>query len=87
MYFPFRYSPGYGDLPLSLQGDLLWLLDAPRRVGLTVSPSHILLPRKSVTAILGISETPVSRSTRSCLSCPGRDGCNYRKAGGHCGIS
>ena len=33
-YFPFRYSPGYGDLPLSLQGPLLALLDAPRKIGL-----------------------------------------------------
>ena len=33
-HFPFRYSPGYGDLPLSVQNDLLDLLDAPRRVGL-----------------------------------------------------
>ena len=31
--FPFRYSPGYGDLPLELQNPLLDLLDAPRRVG------------------------------------------------------
>ena len=27
--FPFRYSPGYGDLPLEVQGPLLDLLDAP----------------------------------------------------------
>ncbi len=86
-YFPFRYSPGYGDLPLSLQGELLRLLDAPRRVGLTASSSHILLPRKSVTAILGLSDTPVAASSRSCATCPGRDGCLYRKSGGHCGIS
>ena len=28
-FFPFRFSPGYGDLPLTLQGPLLNLLDAP----------------------------------------------------------
>lgn len=42
--FPFRYSPGYGDLPLELQNPLLDLLDAPRRVGLCASASHILTP-------------------------------------------
>ena len=86
-HFPFRYSPGYGDLPLTLQGELLDLLDAPRRVGLTASPSSILIPRKSVTALLGVSPHPVPARTRSCLDCPGRRTCQYRKSGGHCGIS
>ena len=85
--FPFRYSPGYGDLPLDVQGPLLELLDAPRRVGLCASASHILTPRKSVTAILGVAEGEIERTKRSCLSCPAQGGCQYRKAGGHCGIS
>ena len=86
-HFPFRYSPGYGDLPLSLQGDLLRLLDAPRRVGLTATGHHILIPRKSVTAILGVSDAPVPNSIRSCVACSGYLSCQYRKSGGHCGIS
>ena len=86
-FFPFRYSPGYGDLPLTLQNELLDLLDAPRRVGLTASASHILIPRKSVTAILGVADQPIAQSVRSCLSCPAHDNCSYRKSGGHCGIS
>jgi len=86
-HFPFRFSPGYGDLPLTLQSELLELLDAPRRVGLTASASHILLPRKSVTALLGVADRPVEREKRSCLSCPAQGNCSYRKAGGHCGIS
>ena len=86
-WFPFRFSPGYGDLPLTLQGELLELLDASRRVGLTASASHILLPRKSVTALMGVAHQPIDRTKRSCLACPAREGCAYRKAGGHCGIS
>ena len=86
-FFPFRYSPGYGDLPLSLQNELLDLLDAPRRVGLTASADHILIPRKSVTAFLGVADRPVARKSRSCFGCPAREECQYRKSGGHCGIS
>ena len=86
-FFPFRYSPGYGDLPLTLQSSLLALLDAPRQVGLCASASHILTPRKSVTAILGVADHPIQASVRSCLGCPAHDGCQYRKSGGHCGIS
>ena len=86
-FFPFRYSPGYGDLPLTLQSSLLALLDAPRQVGLCASASHILTPRKSVTAILGVADHPIQASVRSCLGCPAHDSCQYRKSGGHCGIS
>ena len=86
LYLRPRFSPGYGDLPLTVQGELLSLLDAPRRVGLTASASHILIPRKSVTAILGVSDREIARNKRSCLGCPAQGGCQYRKAGGHCGL-
>ena len=85
--FPFRYSPGYGDLPLEVQGPLLELLDAPRRVGLCATQTHLLTPRKSVTAILGVAEGDIEQTKRSCLGCPAQGSCQYRKAGGHCGIS
>lgn len=85
-FFPYRFSPGYGDLPLTVQGELLDLLDAPRRVGLCATGSSLLTPRKSVTAILGISEQELEQTHRSCLGCPARESCQYRKAGGHCGL-
>ena len=84
---PFRYSPGYGDLTLEVQGPLLDLLDAPRRAGLCVTSSDLLAPRKSVTAILGVSDGEIEKTKRSCLGCPAQGSCQYRKAGGHCGIS
>jgi len=86
-FFPFRFSPGYGDLPLEVQNELLTLLDAPRKIGLCASADHILTPRKSVTALIGVSEQPVEQSVRSCRDCPGRESCQYRKSGGHCGVS
>ena len=86
-HFPFRFSPGYGDLPLSVQSGLLALLDAPRKIGLCANENHILTPRKSVTALIGVSREPVDRAVRSCQSGPGREGCQYRKSGGHCGAS
>ena len=84
--FPHRFSPGYGDLPIRLQGELLALLDAPRRIGLCASERHILTPRKSVTAILGISREalpPVEE--RSCQRCFLRGRCQYRLRGKTCG--
>ena len=49
-----RFSPGYGDLPLSLQRDIFPLLDCERRLGLALGEQLLMSPRKSVTALIGI---------------------------------
>lgn len=49
-----RYSPGYGDLPLAIQGKLLETLSAGKRIGLNVTEGNMLTPLKSVTAIIGL---------------------------------
>lgn len=49
-----RFSPGYGDLPLALQRDLLSLLDAERTLGITLTEGNLMSPTKSVTAIIGL---------------------------------
>lgn len=49
-----RYSPGYGDLSLSIQPDFLKMLDASRKIGITINDSLLMTPSKSVTAIAGI---------------------------------
>ncbi|MBO7293121.1 MAG: Vitamin B12 dependent methionine synthase activation subunit [Clostridia bacterium] len=53
-----RFSPGYGDLPLALQRELLPLLDSGRTLGLTLGASLLMSPTKSVTAIVGILDNP-----------------------------
>lgn len=56
-----RFSPGYGDLPLSIQPVIFDLLDCPRRIGLTLTDGGLMSPSKSVTAVVGIrrkDETP-----------------------------
>ncbi len=51
-----RFSPGYGDLPLSIQHTIFNVLDCPKRIGLTLNESLIMSPSKSVTAFVGISK-------------------------------
>lgn len=51
-----RFSPGYGDLPLELQGDIFKVLDCPRKIGLTLIDSFLMSPSKSVTAIMGVRQ-------------------------------
>ena len=52
-----RFSPGYGDLPLEIQKDILALLDAQRRIGVTLNDSLLMSPSKSITAFIGIKPT------------------------------
>lgn len=83
--FTWRYSPGYGDFPLDIQGEFIKALDAGKRIGLSVSESLILTPRKSVTAVMGISEHEISKGRRGCGCCDLKGQCEYRKRGSHCG--
>ena len=79
-----RYSPGYGDLPLTLQPQLLSLLDAARQIGLTLTDTCLMTPRKSVTALFGLSGRPPARHASGCQSCSLKETCSYRKAGISC---
>lgn len=47
-----RYSPGYGDWPLEKQPQTLALAEA-NRIGIELTESNIMIPRKSVSAVIG----------------------------------
>lgn len=74
-----RYSPGYGDLDISCQKTVINLLDTQRKIGLSVNPSMLLTPVKSVTAFMGITDKPYMISLGGCAACPNRDNCNFKK--------
>jgi len=73
-----RFSPGYGDFSVQYQPDFARLLDAPRKIGLTVTDSCLLVPMKSVTAIIGLSITPQPCHKKGCESCDKTD-CAFRR--------
>ncbi len=77
-----RFSPGYGDFPLEMQRNLILVLDAGRKIGLTLTPENIMIPRKSVTAVMGITDEKTK--SRSCETCNMKDTCTYRKEGMTC---
>ena len=64
-----RFSPGYGDLPLSFQRQLMDVLDCSRQLGLTLNDSLIMSPSKSVTGIIGAG-SHCHRTKHSCAQCP-----------------
>ena len=85
MNITFRYSPGYGDLPLDVQNSFLRALEAQKKIGLTVSENNLLFPRKSVTAIIGIVNSGIEKKRKSCEECSNYQNCIFRKEGESCG--
>lgn len=84
-FFTDRFSPGYDDLPLSVQPTLLDAVDAFRRLGVQATESCMLLPQKTVTAIVGVSDEPQPARIRGCGYCALKGRCAYAHNGG-CGV-
>ncbi len=51
-----RFSPGYSDLPLSVQEDIFKLLSPEKNIGVYLNGAYLMTPSKSVTALIGIEE-------------------------------
>ncbi len=68
-YLTPRFSPGYGDLPLTLQRSFLSITNAEKLLGIHVTENLMLVPIKSVTAIIGISDRPHDKNKHKCKTC------------------
>lgn len=51
-----RFSPGYGDLPLTVQKDIFAVLDSSKQIAVFLNDSLMMSPSKSVTAFVGIGD-------------------------------
>ena len=74
-----RFSPGYGDMPIAQSKAICEVLNTGRTIGLTVSQSGILMPRKSVTAIMGISRAAQTEGLRWLFGTKNLHVCKTRK--------
>ena len=67
-----RYSPGYGDWSLNEQKDFFKITDA-KEIGMRLSPMLMLMPRKSITAIIGLkkvsADEKVADKKNTCEDC------------------
>lgn len=72
-----RYSPGYGDVPLESQKDLIRVLDTNRKIGVALSDSLLMTPEKSVTAIIGLGKDGCIHIDKDCDICSKKD-CEFR---------
>lgn len=80
----FRYSPGYGDLSLDIQQNIINILGADKFIGLHVTEHSLLIPRKSVTAIIGIIPKDREQIQQGCEKCKNYGDCVFRREGINC---
>ena len=80
-----RFSPGYGDFDIIHQKDMVHLLDTPRQIGMTLTGGGMLVPAKSVTAVMGIAPWTEKKTgsrqrchIHGCEAC-GKTDCLYRR--------
>ena len=73
-----RFSPGYGDFALEIQREFLDILNASKTVGIVLSDGGVMIPEKSVTAVMGISRTNSRCHIEGCESCTKKN-CRFRR--------
>lgn len=72
----FRYCPGYGQTPLELNKILCRSLQMDKHIGLTVKPSLLLLPQKSMIGLIGLGG---NTGKKTCDNCQKFTNCELRK--------
>lgn len=74
-----RFSPGYGDLALSHQKDWFRLLDITKNTGIELTGSLLMVPTKSVTAIIGLSPEKLPCVRQGCEACTLSQTCAFSR--------
>ena len=73
------FSPGYGDWDISQQKDIFKIIPT-NKIGVSLTESCMILPRKSLSWVIGIGKniTIPSKDNNSCQICQAKN-CQYRK--------
>ncbi len=72
-----RFSPGYGDMPLECQKNIVEFLQTKKNIGMGLTDSMMMIPVKSVTAIIGIGKEKNKCNGPGCMICKSSV-CPYR---------
>lgn len=72
-----RFSPGYGDFDLTHQRDVFKILDCQKRLALSLTDNCLMIPSKSVTAVIGLSKSEEGCNINKCKVCDKFD-CEFR---------
>ncbi|MEE1085755.1 MAG: vitamin B12 dependent-methionine synthase activation domain-containing protein [Schaedlerella sp.] len=73
-----RFSPGYGDFSIEFQKSVLQMLDCGKTIGVMATDNYMLTPKKSVTAVIGMSTTEERCHHSGCEVCVNIN-CEFRR--------
>lgn len=85
-YMTSRYSAGYGDFDVLNNIAIIDVLNAEKIAGIYATKTGCLTPKKSTTAIVGVSNIAVTGHLAGCTTCAMRKTCDYKKGGSSCGF-
>ena len=74
-----RFSPGYGDFSIHFQKDLFRMLEVSKYTGITLTGQGMMLPEKSVTAVIGLTRSDSRCPPAGCESCSRSADCRFRR--------
>lgn len=74
-----RFSPGYGDFPLEYQQDFAQILRMQKEIGVSLTESLLMIPTKSVTAVIGITEEKQKCVLQGCEVCEQAPACAFSR--------
>ncbi len=75
-----RFSPGYGDFSIEYQRLISDVLKMEKNCGITLTDSLLMLPSKSVTAVIGMGRENTHCEMDGCEICSKRQDCLYRRS-------
>lgn len=73
-----RFSPGYGDFALENQIKIFEILDCNRKIGVGLTQSLLMIPTKSVSAVIGLSDNNLNCVSSGCDVCKNLQ-CEFRR--------
>ena len=76
-----RFSPGYGDFALEFQEDFAQILRLQKEIGVSLTESLLMMPSKSVTAIIGVTREKQGCVLHGCEVCEKAAECAFSRNG------
>lgn len=85
MEHTFRFSPGYGDLPLGINEEFLSVINGQKLTGIKITEGGLMTPIKSVSAIFGLVPKKSKPDTEDEKSKAGPEACSRQRKSKRCG--
>lgn len=76
-----RFSPGYGDFRLEYQQDFAQILRMQKEIGVSLTESLLMMPSKSVTAVIGVTAQKQGCVLHGCEVCEQAPHCAFSRNG------